>query len=145
MRLFLYGTLLDADTLATRGGHACLPARLVPAALRGRRRVAVRGGRYPTLRRERTGVVHGGSLIASAHALRKLAAYEGPAYRLTRVVVDTPNGKTAAHTWIALGGTRVPWKAEGRYLVGASYQSCKARSVSGSPFTCQASTPPRYQ
>jgi hypothetical protein len=39
-----------------------------------------------------------------------LAAYEGPAYRLTRVVVQTPNGKTAAHTWIAPGGTRLPWK-----------------------------------
>jgi hypothetical protein len=42
--------------------------------------------------------------------LARLAAYEGPAYRLTRVVVQTPNGKTAAHTWIAPGGTRLPWK-----------------------------------
>jgi hypothetical protein len=68
MRLFLYGTLFDAETLATRGGHASLPARLVPATLYGWRRVAMRGGHYPTLRRARTGVVHGGLLIASARA-----------------------------------------------------------------------------
>jgi hypothetical protein len=61
MRLFLYGTLLDADTLSLR-------------------------------------------------VLARLAAYEGSAYRLTRVVVQTPNGNTVAHTWIAPGGTRRKWR-----------------------------------
>jgi hypothetical protein len=35
MRLFLYGTLLDADTLTARGGDAGLPALLAPATLHG--------------------------------------------------------------------------------------------------------------
>ena len=109
MRLFVYGTLLDAGTLVTRGGHAGLPARMVPATLPGWRRVALRGGRYPTLRRDRTGVVRGALLTVPARALARLTSYEGSAYRLARVVVVTPNGKTAAHTWIAPGGTRCSW------------------------------------
>jgi hypothetical protein len=42
--------------------------------------------------------------------LAKLVAYEGLTYRLTRVVVIMANGKTAAHTWIAPGGMRRPWR-----------------------------------
>jgi Gamma-glutamyl cyclotransferase, AIG2-like len=114
MQPCLYGTLVDAGTLATCGGQAGLPARLVPAALHGWRRVAVRSGRYPTLRRARTGVVQGSVLIGPAHALRNLAAYEGPVYRLTRIVADTPNGKTAARAWIEPCGTCVPWNVRGR-------------------------------
>ena len=113
MRLFLYGTLLDAGTLAARGGDARLPPRLVPATLHGWRRVVVRGGRYPTLARARSGIVHGRVLVVPARPLARLAAYEGATYRLMRVVVETPNGKTAAHTWIAPGGTRLPWNAKG--------------------------------
>jgi gamma-glutamylcyclotransferase (GGCT)/AIG2-like uncharacterized protein YtfP len=109
-RLFLYGTLLDADTLAVRGGDAGLPSRLAPATLQGWRRVALRGGRYPTLRRDRACVVHGAVVAVPARVLARLAAYEGPAYRVARVVVRTANGKTAARTWIAPGGTRLPWK-----------------------------------
>jgi hypothetical protein len=30
--------------------------------------------------------------------------------RLARVVARVANGKTAARTWIAPGGTRIPWK-----------------------------------
>jgi hypothetical protein len=41
--------------------------------------------------------------------LARLTAWEGAAYRLTRVVVDTPNGKTAAYSWIAAGAIRRPW------------------------------------
>ena len=109
MRLFLYGTLLDPITLALRGGQATRPLRPVQAALLGWRRVALRGGRYPTLRRDRRGVVRGVLVDVQARAMGRLAVYEGPAYRLTRVVVDTPNGKTSARTWIAPAGTRRPW------------------------------------
>src|SRR4051812_4842133 len=109
MRLFLYGTLLDPCTLAARSGNPDLPARLVPASLPGWQRVVCRWGPYPTLRRNRTGVVDGAVLRVPASALARLAAYEGPAYRLSRVVVHTPNGKTVAHTWIAPGGTRRAW------------------------------------
>ena len=110
MRLFLYGTLLDAETLAARGGHTGLAAHLVRATLRGWQRVLLRRARYPTLRRQRDGVVHGALLDAPSRVLARLAAYEGPAYRLTRVVVQTANGKTVAHTWIAPGATRREWR-----------------------------------
>jgi gamma-glutamylcyclotransferase (GGCT)/AIG2-like uncharacterized protein YtfP len=113
MRLFLYGTLLDAGTLAMRGGHPDPASRMVQATLPGWQRVAVRGGRYPTLRRDRTGQVTGVLVDVPARAMGRLAAYEGPAYRLTRVVVATPNGKNSALTWIASAGTRRPWKAKG--------------------------------
>jgi hypothetical protein len=63
--------------------------------------------------RARGGAVHGGLLVVPARSLARLAAYEGAAYRLMRVVVATPTGKTAAHTWIAPGGTRLPWNAKG--------------------------------
>ena len=86
---------------------------LVQATLHGWRRVAVRGGRYPTLRRDRGGLVGGMLVGVPARAMGRLAAFEGSAYRLTRVVVGTPNGKTSAHTWIAPCGTRRNWNAKG--------------------------------
>jgi len=51
MTLFLYGTLLDDAALRARSGDATLAERCVAATLTGWRRVASRGGRYPTLRR----------------------------------------------------------------------------------------------
>jgi hypothetical protein len=68
---------------------------------------------WPTLRRERGGVVDGAVVDVSAVAAARLAAYEGETYRLTPVVVATATGKTAARTWIASGGTRRPWIAPG--------------------------------
>jgi hypothetical protein len=111
--LFLYGTLLDAATLAKRGGSAALAARPVPATLTGWQRVALRGGRYPTLRRRRGGSVRGAVVAVTACALARLAAYEGSGYRLTRVVVRIARRKTAVHAWIAAAATRRPWQAEG--------------------------------
>jgi gamma-glutamylcyclotransferase (GGCT)/AIG2-like uncharacterized protein YtfP len=69
--------------------------------------------KYPTLRRYGAEAVHGTVVAVSSRALARLAAYEGPEYRLTRVVVTTPNGKTAAHTWIAPAATRRAWQANG--------------------------------
>jgi hypothetical protein len=54
--------------------------------------------------------VPGALLDVGAVALRRLTAYEGPRYRLTRVVVATPRGKIAAWTWIAAGATHRDWK-----------------------------------
>jgi hypothetical protein len=109
-RLFLYGTLLDGVVLAKRSGDASLSARTSPATLTGWRRVALRGTRYPTLRRHRCGRVCGVIIGVPARALARLAAYEGPRYRLTRIVVQTARGKTAAKSWIAPAGTRRAWK-----------------------------------
>jgi len=104
VRLFLYGTLLDPVVWARRAG---IPGRVTPATLRGWRRVCLRASPYPTLRRG--GSVAGVVRDVSAATLRRLTAYEGPRYRLTRVVVATPRGKTAAWTWIAAAATRRPW------------------------------------
>jgi hypothetical protein len=110
MRVFLYGTLLDATTLAQRSGDPNLPARCVPATLHGWRRVALPDARWPTLRRDRAGEVTGALVDVTAAAAMRLAAYEGDMYRLLPVVVMTASGKTAARVWIAPGGTRRPWK-----------------------------------
>ncbi len=110
MRLFLYGTLLQPATLATRSGDTALPRRCVPATLHGWRRVALPAVPWPTLRRHRGGVISGTVVDVSAMAAKRLAAYEGAAYRLVPVVVATANGKTAARAWIAPGGTRRPWR-----------------------------------
>lgn len=110
MRLFLYGTLLDPATLARRGGVPGLPVRRIDASLRGWRRVSLPGVPWPTLRREPGKAVAGSILTVGAAALARLTAHEGSAYRLTRVVVDTPTGKTGAWTWIAPGGTGRQWK-----------------------------------
>ncbi|HKM64130.1 MAG TPA: gamma-glutamylcyclotransferase family protein [Acidisphaera sp.] len=114
MRVFLYGTLLDPATLAARSGDPRLPARCRPAALQGWRRVALAGSPYPTLRPARGTRTPGVVVDVGPAALRRLVAYEGPAYRLTRLVVATAQGETAVHAWIAPGGTQRPWNPEPR-------------------------------
>ena len=112
MRIFLYGTLLDPDTLAARSGDPVLPARCRPAVLRGWRRVELAGTPYPTLRPAHGASTEGIVVDVRPAALRRLIAYEGPAYRLTRLVVLTERGETGAHAWIAPGGTQRPWNPE---------------------------------
>ncbi len=114
MRLLVYGTLLDSAILATRAVDPALPRRCRDAVLRGWRRVRLTHTRWPTLRRSAGGVVAGKIRIASAAALRRLAAYEGPLYRFRRVVVEP---RTPAWTWIAPGGTRNPWRVSGRNAI----------------------------
>ena len=106
MRLFLYGTLLDPETLAARSGDPGLPQQCRDAALRGWRRVSLTGTKWPTLQRRRGASVAGKLVTAGAAAVRRLSAYEGPTYRLHRVIVEP---RTPAWTWIAPGGTRQPW------------------------------------
>lgn len=105
MRLFLYGTLLDPDVLAKVAGRH-IP--IAPATLHGWRRVATPDGRYPTLRRARA-VVDGALVAVNSATLARLAAYEGPSYRLTGVVVRTALGNVAASSWIAPGRTLRDW------------------------------------
>lgn len=111
MRLFLYGTLLDPAALARRSGDPSAPARCAAAILHGWQRVALPDARWPTLRRRRGGAVPGLVVEVTAAAARRLAAYEGGAYRLVPVVVARHDGSLAARTWIAPGGTRRPWIA----------------------------------
>lgn len=110
MRLFLYGTLLNPAMLAQRSGDPTAPRRCMAATLHGWQRVALPNGRWPTLCRRRNGAVTGVVVDADAAAARRLAAYEGDAYRLAAVVVATATGNVAAKVWIAPGGTRRLWK-----------------------------------
>jgi hypothetical protein len=110
MRLFLYGTLLSPSTLAMRSGHPALPLRCNLATPQGWRRVALNAVPWPTLRRDPKGAVTGMMANVPARALARLTAWEGRTYRLTRLVVATARGKTAAHTWIAPGGSCRPWR-----------------------------------
>ena len=105
MRLFLYGTLLDPARMARCTGRE---VAMAPAMLRGWKRVAMRGGRYPTLVRARA-AVRGAVAVVDAAALRRLSAYEGPLYYLRRVAVRTARGNTVAGVWIARAATKRPW------------------------------------
>jgi gamma-glutamylcyclotransferase (GGCT)/AIG2-like uncharacterized protein YtfP len=105
MRLFLYGTLLDPALLARFAGR---PIPMTPAALHGWRRVALPGGRYPTLRRAR-GIVIGAVATVDRCTLARLTAYEGPTYRLRPLTVSVARRKTVAHAWIAPSSTRRGW------------------------------------
>ncbi len=111
MRVFLYGSLLDPTTLAARSGEPGLLHRLEPAVLDGWCRVRLRGTNWPTLRRAPGAQAQGALLAASASALRSLARYEGPAYRLTPVVVRCGARPVSARAWIAPGATTRRWGA----------------------------------
>jgi gamma-glutamylcyclotransferase (GGCT)/AIG2-like uncharacterized protein YtfP len=104
--LFLYGTLLDPVVLERAAAQRGLARRLVPARLAGWRRVTLRGTPYPTLIRAPAAVTEGAVLRVGAAALARLAAYEGPSYRLAPVRVATGRGPRRARAWVAPG-----WRA----------------------------------
>ena len=82
IEVFLYGSLLDPAVLRAKAGRR-FPARaLRPARLRGWRRTRLRGTPWPMLVRDRAGQVDGLVLRLVGAPLRRLMAYEGPAYRL---------------------------------------------------------------
>lgn len=99
--IFLYGTLLDRRVLAVRSGDARFRRRrLTPATLAGHRRVVLRGTRYPTLVIDSRAVVHGVLMRPPPDAMRRLAAYEGPPYRLSPIRVATARGPRRVRAWI---------------------------------------------
>jgi gamma-glutamylcyclotransferase (GGCT)/AIG2-like uncharacterized protein YtfP len=99
--LFLYGTLLDPVVLEAMAGQPGLARRMRVAILDGWRRVPLRGTPYPTLVRARGAATDGAVLRVGPAALARLAAYEGPGYRLVPVLVATFAGPVRAHAWIA--------------------------------------------
>lgn len=107
--LFLYGTLLDGAARARRAGVPALARAGRPAVLRGWRVVTLRGAPYPTLVRDRRGVVNGLLVTADAEALVRLAAYEGPLYTLRPVTVQADGRARRARAWIAEAATRRDW------------------------------------
>lgn len=99
--VFLYGTLLDRRVLARRSGDRRLARRrLMPATLPGHRRVVLRATPYPTLVRDPRHAVRGLLLRPTVDTLRRLAAYEGPPYRLAPVRVTTAHGPRRVRAWI---------------------------------------------
>jgi len=88
MRLFLYGTLIDGDVRAGVLGPAAAALALRPARAPGWRAVYGTGRRYPFLVRSR-GALAPGMLAEGVgpEVVGRLAAYEGPQYRLGSVDV----------------------------------------------------------
>jgi gamma-glutamylcyclotransferase (GGCT)/AIG2-like uncharacterized protein YtfP len=99
--LFLYGTLLDPRVLARQSGERKLARRLLPARLDGHARAELRGTPFPTLVRRPGAETPGAVLRAGPAALRRLAAYEGPQYRLVPVRAETWRGPVRARAWVA--------------------------------------------
>jgi hypothetical protein len=84
MRLFFYGTLLDADVQALVLGRS-LAAELVAAELRHFRRVYIAGRLYPMVLPHRGGTVEGAfTETLSKDERTRIAIYEGSDYRLER-------------------------------------------------------------
>jgi CBS domain-containing protein len=83
MRFFFYGTLLDPDVVALVIGRRLPPRAFVPAILPGHARRRARGMTYPIVVRdpaeEVLGAVVGG---LTSRDVARLAAYEGPGYRI---------------------------------------------------------------
>jgi hypothetical protein len=88
MRFFFYGTLLDLDVTALVLGRRLPPAAFTPATLAGHARRRVKGASYPIAVRdpksEIAGAVVGG---LSPRDVARLAAYEGPRYRIAALKV----------------------------------------------------------
>lgn len=88
MRFFFYGTLLDRDVMALVIGRRLSPAAYRPAWLAGHVRRRVKGASYPIVlrdpRAEVAGMVVGG---LSGRDVARLAAYEGPGYRIAPLKV----------------------------------------------------------
>ena len=87
-RFFFYGTLLDRDVMSLVLGRRLPPAAFAPALLPGHGRRRAKGASYPVVVRaansEVPGAVVGG---LGARDVARLAAYEGPGYRIVTVGV----------------------------------------------------------
>jgi hypothetical protein len=83
MRFFFYGTLLDRDVASLVLGRRLPPRAYREALLPGHARRRVQGGTYPIVIRDPRGEVPGAIVVGlSARDVARLAAYEGPGYRV---------------------------------------------------------------
>jgi hypothetical protein len=90
MRFFFYGTLLDRDVTALVLGRRLPPAAFTPAVLPGHARRRVEGVSYPIVVRDPASRVAGAIVGGlSARDVGRLAAYEGPRYRIAPLKVQT--------------------------------------------------------
>jgi len=88
MRFFFYGTLLDCDVTALVLGRRLPPRAYTAASLPGHARRRVKNATYPIViadhRSRVPGAVVGG---LSGRDVARLAAYEGPGYRIVPLKV----------------------------------------------------------
>jgi gamma-glutamylcyclotransferase (GGCT)/AIG2-like uncharacterized protein YtfP len=109
IEVFLYGSLLDPAVLHAKAGRRFPGRALRPARLKGWRRVRLRGTPWPMLVRDRRGEVDGLVLRLAGAPLRRLMAYEGPAYRLRPLrlrIGGRDHGPVWA--WMAQAALRTP-------------------------------------
>jgi hypothetical protein len=114
MRFFFYGTLLDPDVTALVLGRRLPPATFVPAVLPGYSRWCVQGGSYPISVPDRKGEVAGAIVGGlSARDVARLAAYEGPGYRIATLKVKVGEATTSVSVFepivTRLKPTNKPW------------------------------------
>lgn len=114
MRFFFYGTLLDRDVTALVLGRRLPASAFIPAVLPGWSRWRVQGGSYPVSIPDRKGEV-GGAIVGglSARDVARLAAYEGPGYRVSPLKVRVGGALTTVSVFepivSKLKPTTKPW------------------------------------
>src|SRR5260370_30534202 len=97
MRFFFYGTLLDHDVTALVLGRRLPPKAFVPAILPGYSRWRVEGGSYPLSVPDRKGEVSGAIVGGlSVRDVLRLAAYDGPGYRIAPLYVNAADALPTA-------------------------------------------------
>ena len=88
MRFFFYGVLLDSDVTALVLGRRLPPSAFLRASLPGHARRRIKGGSYPIVVRDPRGEVAGAVVGGlSRRDVARLAAFEGPRYRIASLKV----------------------------------------------------------
>ena len=114
MRFFFYGTLLDRDVTALVLGRRLPASSFAPALLPGWSRWRVQGGSYPISIPDRKGNLAGAVVGGlSARDVARLAAYEGPGYRISSLKVQLGGALTTVSVFepivSKLKPTARPW------------------------------------
>jgi hypothetical protein len=95
MRFFFYGTLLDRDVMALVIGRRLPPQAYIAAGLPGHARRRVKNATYPIVVPSRDGEVPGAIVGGlSPRDVGRLAAYEGPGYRIVPLRVKVQGRMT---------------------------------------------------
>jgi hypothetical protein len=101
---FFYGTLLDRELLCLVAGQAIDPRAIRQAVLAGYWRTGVIGRGYPILMRRLGSKVEGILVFGLGRRARtRLAAYEGPNYRLTPFAVTSGGAPVQALVFMFAG------------------------------------------
>ena len=95
MRFFFYGTLLDRDVMALVIGRRLPPQAYIAAGLPGHARRRAKNATYPIVVTARSGEVPGAIVSGlSNRDVARLAAYEGPGYRIAPLRVKVQGRMT---------------------------------------------------